>query len=262
MTAPAWANPKTVAGRAAEPVIELWDRLVAPRGPRGQVDTASLEALPDAGRRWLKHAIAHGTPAASAVLLQMTGRIKVRRWLPFQAVQVISPEGFVWVARAGWRALSIMGFDHYVHGEGEMRWLLAGRAPLLSDSGPDTSRSAAGRLATEATLWVPTSFTGVDWHAGDDPDTAVATWHIGAEESTVELHLDDEGRPRAVSMQRWGNPNGEPFSFYPFGGKLEDEATFGGFTIPTAVRVGWWWGTDRWGEGEFFRARITDAAFL
>lgn len=166
------------------------------------------------------------------------------------------------MARAGWRLLSITGFDRYIDDEGEMRWLLAGRAPLVRASGRDITRSAAGRLAIEATLWMPTSFTSINWRAGDDPDTAVATWHIGTEQPSVELHLDGEGRPRSVSMQRWGNPNGEPFSYYPFGGVLEDESTFGGFTIPTAMRVGWLWGTDRWDEGEFFRARITDAAFL
>ncbi|MGH2555756.1 MAG: DUF6544 family protein [Actinomycetota bacterium] len=93
MTTPEWTNPKMVAGRAAEPVAELWDRLAADHARKEQVNRAALEALPEAARRWLEHAIAPGTSAAGAVLLQMMGRIKVRRWLPFQAVQVISPEG-------------------------------------------------------------------------------------------------------------------------------------------------------------------------
>jgi hypothetical protein len=32
-------------------------------------------------------------------------------------------------------------------------------------------------------------------------------------------------------------------------------------TVPSALRAGWWWGTDRQDAGEFFRAEITDAAF-
>jgi len=35
-------------------------------------------------------------------------------------------------------------------------------------------------------------------------------------------------------------------------------STFDGVTIPSAGRAGWFYGTDRWDEGEFFRAEITD----
>ncbi len=71
------------------------------------------------------------------------------------------------------------------------------------------------------------------------------------------------GTPVAVHMDRWGNPNGEPFGRYPFGGvDIEAETAFGGITIPTRFRAGWWWGgTNRWPEGEFFRAVITGATF-
>jgi hypothetical protein len=33
--------------------------------------------------------------------------------------------------------------------------------------------------------------------------------------------------------------------------------TFGGLTVPSAGRIGWFYGTDRWREGEFFRFRLT-----
>lgn len=226
------------------------------------MDAAAVDAPPDAARRFLRHAIAEGAAAASAVLLRMAGQIRVGRWLPFQAVQVISSEANVWAARAGWRALPITGFDRFADGRGEMRWLLAGRIPLMRASGPDVDRSAAGRLAIEATIWLPTAFEALEWRAGSDPDTAVASRRIAGEEVTVDLHLDGDGRPRTVTMRRWANPNREPWSYYPFGGLLEEETTVGGITIPIAVRVGYWPGTERWGEGEFFRARIIDAAFL
>ena len=61
--------------------------------------------------------------------------------------------------------------------------------------------------------------------------------------------------------QRWGNPNGEPFQRYPFGASVEQERAFAGITIPSALRAGWWWGTTRQEEGEFFRAQIIDARF-
>ena len=36
------------------------------------------------------------------------------------------------------------------------------------------------------------------------------------------------------------------------------QRSFGGVTIPSAGRVGWFFGTDRWPGGEFFRFEITD----
>ena len=123
-----------------------------------------------------------------------------------EAVQVLSTDGFVWAARAGWRPLPIKGFDRFGDGEGEMRWLLGGRVPFVRAAGLDVSRSDAGRLAIEATIWLPAAATGLDWRIGDDPDMAVARWRIGNEQPAVELHLDGEGRSRMVTMQRWGNP--------------------------------------------------------
>jgi hypothetical protein len=62
-------------------------------------------------------------------------------------------------------------------------------------------------------------------------------------------------------VNRWGNPGGAPFGRYPFGVRVEAESTFGGITIPSVLRAGWWWGTERQEEGEFFRAEITGAVF-
>jgi hypothetical protein len=244
MILPAWSDPRSVAGRAAEPVVELWERLTTPRTAHDPVTTAGVEALPEAARRWLKHALSPDATTAGAVLINMTGWIKVGCWLPFIAVQVLSPEGYVWAARAG-RGLSISGFDRYANGTGEMQWSLAGRIPFLRTASPDVTRSSAGRLAIETTIWLPTSVTGTDWRAGNDPDTAIATKPIGGRATAVELSLDNDGRPRTVTTQRWANPNREPFGYYPFGGIIEDEATFDGITIPTKLRVGYWPGNER-----------------
>lgn len=77
------------------------------------------------------------------------------------------------------------------------------------------------------------------------------------EQQRVELHLDPTGQPRDLTIQRWGNPDGRPFGRYPFGVTVEEERTDGGVTTPAVVRAGWWWGTARQEDGEFFRARIT-----
>jgi hypothetical protein len=47
-----------------------------------------------------------------------------------------------------------------------------------------------------------------------------------------------------------------------FGGILEEEGTFCGYTIPTRLRIGWYFGSERFeSEGEFFRATIDDAIY-
>ncbi len=256
-------TPTSVAGRAAEPVVALWDRLVCRTGDSDSTGDLYPHALPEAAARWIMHAVAPGTSSARTAVLEMTGQIKVGRWwLPFRATQVISPpEGYVWAARAGRRLLSISGFDRYAEGDGEMRWLLGGHVPIMRASGPDITRSAAGRLASEI-VFVPPAFAAMSWEEGASADIAVVTAHLGDEDERAELHLARDGRLLAVGMQRWGNPNGEPFARYPFGATVEDEATFASVTIPSVLRVGYWWGTDRWGEGQFFRAEIVNATFL
>jgi hypothetical protein len=195
-------------------------------------------------------------------VLKMTGHIKLGRWLPFRAVQVVAPpHGFVWVARAGWGPLSFTGFDRYGDGDGEMRWLLGGRVPLMVASGPDITRSAADRAALEA-ICLPTSFTDVRWEPQDSQSSATAIRRIGDEETRVELRVGDSGRLTSARMQRWSSPDKRPWARYPFGGIVEDEATFSGITIPSRLRVGYWIGTDRWPKGQFFRCQITDAVFL
>jgi hypothetical protein len=37
------------------------------------------------------------------------------------------------------------------------------------------------------------------------------------------------------------------------GGQVTAQAHFGGLTIPSAGGLGWFYGTDRWNDGEFFR---------
>jgi hypothetical protein len=89
----------------------------------------------------------------------------------------------------------------------------------------------------------------------------VVTWRIDVHEERAEFQVDADGRLLGVVMQRWGNPDGVPFGRYPFGVAVEAERTWSGVTIGSQLRAGWWWGTDRQDDGEFFRARITEARF-
>jgi hypothetical protein len=57
-------------------------------------------------------------------------------------------------------------------------------------------------------------------------------------------------------FDRWGDPDSSgSFAWYPFGGEITGYRTFEGVTIPSGGRLGWFFGTDRWPAGEFFRYR-------
>jgi hypothetical protein len=141
----------------------------------------------------------------------MHGQIKLGRWRPVTARQVLTPpDGYLWAATTRLAGLPVTGYDRLGSGSGEMRWRLLRLIPVLNESGSDVTRS--GRLAE-------------------------------------------------VRVNHWGNPGGAPFGRYPFGVRVEAESRFGGITIPSMFRAGWWWGIGRQHEGEFFRAEITGAVF-
>ena len=67
---------------------------------------------------------------------------------PFDAEQVISrTRGMIWAARTQLFGIPVSGFDRLVDGAGQMRWKVLGAIPVMTASGVDVSRSAAGRLA-------------------------------------------------------------------------------------------------------------------
>ena len=247
--------------RAARSVAGEWDLLHRSTGQPKAFEPSMVADLPEPGGRWLLHAIAAGTPLWHSVDLAMRGEIRIAAWRPFTARQVLTPpRGFIWAATARVRGIPVTGFDRLSSGTGEMRWRVGGLVPVMSAAGPDVTRSAAGRLAGETAL-LPTAFPAATWTPGSDDDRVVVTWLIDGQDESAELHVGPDGRLLGVLMQRWGNPNGAPFGRYPFGVDVEAEETFAGVTIASVLRAGWWWGTDRQTEGEFFRARITGAAF-
>ena len=253
--------PPAPVPSAARRVRGEWAKL-ATIGPRPEPFDATMVAdLPEPARRWLTHAIAAGTPLWPSVVLTMRGEIRLGSWRPFTATQVLAPpRGFIWAATARFLGLRVTGFDRYSSGSGQMSWRLGGLVPVMRATGADVTRSAAGRLAGEMAL-APTTFRGATWQLGAGSDRAVATRQIDGQAESAEFSVAADGRLHGVLMQRWGNPTGEPFGRYPFGVTVEAESTFAGVTIGSRLRAGWWWGTDRQAEGEFFRATITGAVF-
>ncbi len=227
-----------------------------------EFDDSDLEGIPKLAQRFLGAAIAPGTPIVSAARLEMRGQLKLNRWMRFSADEVLNPHaGYLWRARVAW---IIHGADYYIDGEGGMDWKLLGVKNLVHARGQDISRSAAARGAAEA-VWIPTALLpayGVQW-IEIDTDALRASWVLDGNPFAVDLSLNEEARVTSVRFDRWGDPeNTGEWGIHKFGGEFGNHQTHSGLTIPCSGRVGWYYGTDRWEQGEFFRYEITNIATL
>lgn len=230
-------------------------------------DPGELEGLPEPARRHLRNVLAPGTPPASSVRLRLTGSIRLERGgapLPMESEEVLAPRrGFAWTARARTGPVTVRGFDAFADGEGESRWWLAGLVPVARADGPGVSRSAAGRLAGESALFVPSVLLpsrGARWEAVDE-GTARVRPGAGLRETELMLDVHDDGRLTKMSFLRWNaDPSNGPVGRLPFVvDGLGAERTFDGRTIPARFRAGW-----RLGEPEafpFFSAEISAAQY-
>jgi Family of unknown function (DUF6920) len=242
-------------------VDHLWESV--PAGHQRPFSPARISHLPAMVQRYLTHAIAQQTPLASAVRLRMHGEIKLKRWHPFDAVQVLRwDRGMIWEATIRWHGIPIRGFDRVVDGIGAMKWKLFGATPIVSASGPDVTRSAIGRIHAES-IWLPSGLCEGDVAWGVRNQSRIrarfTAYGRGAE---LDLKVQDDGRLEAVKLPRWGNPDGKAFRDVDFGALVEAEATFSGYTIPSRLRVGWRFdGAEFRGDGEFFRVTVDDAAY-
>jgi len=239
-----------------------WADLTRPTPSVGVFDPDDLGGLPDPARRFLNHALTPGVELVPTVYLEMKGEIKLKTWTPFRARQVLrAGEGFVWEATAGKAPIRFRGGDTFWNGFGSLDFRIWGTIPVARESGPDVDRSAAGRLAAETVFWAPQALTtqmGASW-APIDSTTAKVALPVREDTVNATLTVDYEGRLQEVVTQRWGDPDPDKHGFHPFGAAVEGYGRFGGITIVTAGRVGWWWGTERQEEGEFFRFTLTEA---
>jgi hypothetical protein len=241
------------------PSVRSLRRRLALPAPDGVFAEDEIADVHPAVARYFRAAIEPGTPLAQAALLTIRGSIRLKsKWLPFSSEEVLAPlHGFVWEARVSG---GIRGSDSFVDGEGRMSWRLGGVVPVASASGPNVSRSAAGRAAGES-AWLPTAVLprfGVEWTPGGD-DLLFARFSVADEPMELLHTVGDDGLLRSVTFDRVGDPDGVgEFALLPFGLEVTEHGTFDGLTIPTSGEVGWHHGTDRWDEGRFFRYTISD----
>jgi hypothetical protein len=229
----------------------------------GAFDPDRMEDLPALAQRYLTHALAPGTPLAQAVRLSMHGEIKLNTWRTFEAEQVIRwDRGMIWQATVRMFGLPVRGSDRLVDGAGTQRWKLLGLIPVMTASGPDITRSNAGRLAAE-TVWLPSMLAReeVAWTAVDD-QRVQARFDVHGHPVAVTLTIDAHGRLESVQLPRWGDPGGGAFREARFGGFAEEERTVKGYTIPSRLRIGWYPGTEQFKtDGEFFRATVDTVTY-
>ncbi len=217
-------------------------------------------ALPPAAERWLAHAVQPGSEDLAHAELRMHGEILVGRWRPFRARQVLDPgTAFTWAATAGRGPLAIRGWDRFADGEGAMCWSVLG-VPVMRASGPDVTRSAAGRLAGETILSPAFALgPGVTWTPGADDDHATFRVRVGDRDHDVTIAVDAHGALVEVDMPRWGDPHGDGYGLHGFHVRCAGGATHMGITVPRRLDAGW-----RDADGtvrESFRATIEAATF-
>lgn len=247
---------------SALPSLEEVERELGGRGVPHRFTDAELIGLPEPVKSYLLSSLSPGVPLATAVRLEMRGSIKIGRWLPFRAEEVLAPhEGFVWAARV---AGVIRGSDAFIEGRGGMSWKLFGLVPIVRAGGEDYARSATGRFASEA-MWLPTVLLprfGVSWRARGSSDIT-ASFSVGDVPLDLRFAIAEDGGLRSMVFDRWrAAEGGDPAGVYPFGGDFTGYRSFDGLTIPSEGRFGWFYGTDRWSEGEFFRYEITGLRML
>lgn len=231
--------------------------------PVERFDPATLRDLPDPARRFLRRVVPVGAPLDRAVELELSGEIRLgRRWLPYTARQVlVARVGFVWQPVVGSGLLRFSGADVLTTSGATTEFRLRGLVPVVRASGPDVTRSAAGRLAAETVAWAPQAVTpqaGARWSPVDRRRAVVRVVAAGRSVD-VEITVDPDGRLRSLALERWDDRR-EPAHPATFGARIDGELVVAhGVRIAGAGVVGWGWETPHWPEGEFYRFAVTSA---
>lgn len=223
-----------------------------------------VAGLPIPVQRYFLHAITPGTPLSASVQLDMNGQFRLAQdkpWLPMQAQEILTSDGFVWKAKIGSGVSQFQGADYYFDRAGRMQFSILGLVPIVDVQNADTAQSAIGRLVAEL-MWLPSALLpqqGVQWNAIND-QTIQAQFKVDDKPVVLTFGIDANGRLLESYTLRWGNPTpDDKWDYIPMGGKCYAERTFGGFTIPSKVGAGWWFGSEQYFE--FFQGTIEQAEF-
>jgi hypothetical protein len=243
----------------------VFNALVLPNIGGEAFDRNQSATLPAPAARYLNRAIAKGTPLSRMVDLDLVGRVRSgpdEDWLSFEARErVRAGYGFLWQARMeGIGRMRVEGADYFLDGEGRSEYFLAEIFPTVKGRGPEVTRSAAGHLLIES-IWLPASLLptkGARWQAEDDRRTVVR-FAGHPDTSALNLTVAGNGALEEVSMMRHQLGKAGHAGLASFGYRIEEEACFGGYTVPGRVVASWHMGTDD--AFEFLEVRVENAVY-
>lgn len=245
-------------------------REIAAKAPAATMlyDPARVADLPEIAQRYLNHAIAPGTPLSTTVELHMDGQFLLgdktnARAFEMTAHQLLAaPSEYVWKVDMHAGPILVSGSDGLHNSSAWVRMWMFWAIPLAQIAATEgLDRSALARPALEA-IWAPAALLpahGANW-IQLAPDKARVTLGEGEAQIEMFMTIDESGRLIDIVASRWSDANPQKvFQYQPFGGTVEAEATFGGFTIPSVVHVGNHFGTEDYFA--FFNARILSADY-
>jgi hypothetical protein len=216
---------------------------------------ALLKSYPEPVQRFLRFHLPEGIPARSYAQVRLKGIIKLVNWSYFKSTLYVNPfRGFCWQATVKMGLLPVKGYDYFLERAGAMQWRIFNLIPVMKAANEDVSRSAEGRAKLESAMFPDLLIhPQVKWKAFSDTEIT-ATWKIHQEEQPVHFNIADDGALQEIFMQRWGNPGDtKDFAYHNFGCHIELESLHQGAIIPKKGNAGWWFGDDRYDDGEFFR---------
>jgi hypothetical protein len=249
---------------------DTWTRIASRAGRSHGVYSREMVAhLPEIAQRYFNHAIAPGTPLRRMVELRMQGKFLLgdkssHQAYRMEARQILHPPSeFVWIPTLRNGMMSISGADVLARGSASTRFWLLALIPVASErTSPDLVRSATFRSAVEG-VWVPATLlphNGVAWEQ-IGPDKARVRIQRVDPEIVFEMTFAPNGALREIVGERWSNANPQKtFRLQPFRGTMDEEATFGGYTIPVKLSVGNHYGREEYLP--FFQAEIIEATFF
>lgn len=247
----------------------IYAGILSQASPATQVYSPEMVShLPEIAQRYFNHAIAVGTPLATTVELHMIGEFRLGekdkyKRFDMQARQILSPpRAFVWMADMKSGPTVVNGSDGFYQGQGWVRFWMFRAIPLVQAAGDENLNRAGTARPLVESVWAPATLlpqNGARWEALD-PSHAKVSFGAGDDLLEMILTIDNSGRPLDISTQRWSDVNPEKkYKYHTFGGTLDAEATFGGFTIPSDVNVGYHYGSKAYFP--FFTGHISNAVF-
>jgi hypothetical protein len=231
--------------RHARAIDRLQERL---RRPAAAADAADPGPLPPPVARYLQFALGQATVAPSLVEMRQVGELRTDeragRWMPFTAVQRVSPAacGFVWNAKVDVAPLvHLRVVDALLDGQGAGQVLLQSILEVASDAGSAPMNAGSlHRFLAEAVWypWVLVPSKALRWDPIDDT-RARATLTCGATSVCLEFGFASNGEVASIfTSGRWGRFEGR-YEQVPWEGRFSGYASHAGVRVPTAAAVGW-----------------------